>query len=135
MIPIVRLGACGLSIRSRVGIGQVLHLALLAVLFVLWSAPFTLPLYPFSTMTSTHLPLGEPQFALAPLLSGNALLLFQRATHDARCDRDVTVVAVGNQQLLRNWRARSEQGAYEIPAAFHANAIVMVGWVWMWEVG
>ena len=45
-------------------------------------------------MVSTHLPLCEPEFAVAPSLGDNALVLLERAAHDARCDGNVAVVAV-----------------------------------------
>lgn len=45
-------------------------------------------------MVSTHLPLCEPEFAVAPSLGDNALVLLERAAHDARCYGNVAVVAV-----------------------------------------
>ena len=59
--------------------------------------PFYMPIslrpISLSPFLCTHLPLGEAEFALAPSLSSNALVLLERAAHDARCDGDVAVVA------------------------------------------
>lgn len=74
----------------------------------------------------SYLPLCESEFTVAPSLGSDALVFLERATHDARCDGDVAVVAVQYRQLLC---CRGDIGcmAYVRPAAFHANAIVMVG--------
>lgn len=81
-------------------------------------------------MLCTYFPLGEPDLALAPTLSNDSLLLLERAAHDAGCDRNVAVVTV--QIISPDYeclKAHRERLAYERPAAFHANAIVMVGCV------
>jgi hypothetical protein len=85
----------------------------------------TCPTQPSSPLVITHLPLGETKLALAPSLGSDALVFLQRAAHDARCDGDVTVVAVQNCQL-RLLGAVKASATYVRPAAFHANAIVMV---------
>lgn len=41
----------------------------------------------------THLPLGEPQLGLATPLSNESLVILKGATHDARSDGQVAVVA------------------------------------------
>ena len=41
----------------------------------------------------THLPLGEPQLGLATPLSNESLVILEGATHDARGDGQVAVVA------------------------------------------
>jgi hypothetical protein len=83
------------------------------------------PTQSLSLIVVTHLPLGETELALASSLSSNALVLLQRAAHDARCDGDVAVVAVQKCQL-RILGAVKATATYVRPAAFHANAIVMV---------
>jgi hypothetical protein len=119
------LGSLGLDSS----VAQLLDLALLAVLRARQSC-----VLPCSSQTSaplsTHLPLGEPELALAAALGNDALLLLERAAHDARGDRNVAVVAVTGCQRRGSGR-REGIVAYERPAAFHANAIVMVGRVFV----
>ena len=120
-------GLGGLSLDS--GVAQLLDLALLAVLRARQSSAVPCSSHT-SAPLSTHLPLGEPELALAAALGNDALLLLERAANDARGDRNVAVVAVTGCQ----WRGSGRPGgimAYERPAAFHANAIVMVGRVFV----
>jgi hypothetical protein len=116
------LGSLGLD----GGVAQLLDFALLAVLRARQS-PALCPIVRLSPppWLSTHLPLGEPELALAPALGDDALVLLQRAAHDARCDCDVAVVAVQTCQL-RVPGGTKAPSTYVRPAAFHANAIVMV---------
>jgi hypothetical protein len=120
----------GLSLGRSLGgdgsVVQLLDLALLAVLRALSVPSRCTRCFPYPLQT--HLPLGEPELALATALGENALVFLEGSADDARCDRDVTVVAVRNCQL-RRLRGRLERGgAYERPATFQADAIVMVGW-------
>lgn len=121
---ILHLRRGGGSDEGGVSLVQVLGLALLAVLFAISLCPYQTmpPPYP-----STHLPLGEPELALTPSLGSDPLVLLERAAHDAGCDRDVAVVAVQTVNCGSPGTCEVRE-AYEMPAAFHANAIVMVGW-------
>jgi hypothetical protein len=113
------------------GVAQLLDFALLAVLRARQS-PALSPIVRLSPppWLSTHLPLGEPELAHATALGNDALVLLERAAHDARGDRNVAVVAVTSCQRRGSGR-REGSWAYERPAAFHANAIVMVGRVFV----
>jgi hypothetical protein len=53
----------------------------------------------------THLPLGEPELALAPSLGSDALVFLERAADDARGDGDVAVVAGRTVNYRSNRRA------------------------------
>jgi hypothetical protein len=121
------LGSLGLD----GGVAQLLDFALLAVLRARQS-PALSPIVRLSPppRLSTHLPLGEPELAHATALGNDALVLLERAAHDARGDRNVAVVAVTSCQRRGSGR-REGSWAYERPAAFHANAIVMVGRVFV----
>lgn len=118
--------SCRALSRSGVGLVQVLGLALLAVL------TGVNPILPPMESACTYRPLGELELALASSLGGNPLVLLERATDSTGCDRNVAVVAIQSVRTSFNCdmpgpcRVRS---AYERPAAFHANAIVMVGGV------
>jgi hypothetical protein len=116
---------CGLACGS-IGLVQVLGLALLAVL------PFvnhhSVPI----ASSCTYHPLGELELGLASSLGSDPLVLLEGAADGARCDRNVAVVAVQRVRTGCNcdfFAACKGRRAYERPAAFHANAIVMVGGV------
>lgn len=134
-LPSILSNLCATHLSGRLSLGrslglescvvQLLDLALLAVLPVV-SLQFLvlMPLYPLST----HLPLGEPELALAPALSSDALVLLEGSADDARCDRDVAVVAVRKCQLRCSRTQLQRSEAYVRPAVFQAADIVMVGW-------
>jgi hypothetical protein len=116
----------GISLSLQRSSIQVLDISLLAVLSSISACSEPISISLLSSASITHLPLGKPELALASSLSDDALVFLQRATHDARCDCDVAVVAVRACQLRipQNHKASL---TYVRPAAFHANAIVMVG--------
>lgn len=71
----------------------------------------------------TDLPLCKSQVHLSTALSSQSLVLLQGPTHDTGSDCEVTVVAVSFVSRMVFGFAGSQ--AYEMPAAFHANAIVI----------
>lgn len=106
---------------DSVGLSQVLQFALLAVL------PYVNFCERSRVSLCTYVPLGKPDLALASALGSDSLILLERTTHDAGCNRNVAVVTVqGVRFNCGCLGARRGRMAYERPAAFHANAIVMV---------
>ena len=71
----------------------------------------------------TDLPLCKPQVHLSTALSSQSLVLLEGPTHDTGSDCEVTVVAVSF--VSRKPEGPVGHSAYEMPAAFHANAIVI----------
>lgn len=120
--PNLRGCCCGLG-RGNVGLVQVLVLALLAVLICVNQ-------YPLAIVASfAYRPLGEPELAHASSLGSDPLVLLEGAADSAGCDRNVAVVAVQRVRACDFFAACKGRRAYERPAVFHANAIVMVGGV------
>lgn len=103
-------GRSALDGRLDIGLGQVLQLSLLAVLYPdiaegRWSAP-GIPIIgcrsPFPPGSNpTYRPLCESQLLLAPALGQKSLIILQAAAHNARGDREVAVVAVEFEEGLR----------------------------------
>jgi hypothetical protein len=71
----------------------------------------------------TDRPLCKSQVHLSTALSSQSLVFLERPTHDTGSDCEVTVVAVSF--VSRQSSGLVDYMAYEMPAAFHANAIVI----------
>jgi len=106
---------------SVVGLSHALHLALLAVLYsTLVSSNASCAHF---SAVPTDLPLCKSQVHLSAALSSQSLVFLQGPTHDTGSDCEVTVVAVSF--VSRTQLDFVRVAAYEMPAAFHANAIVI----------
>lgn len=122
------LGGIGLCLERRSV--ELLQLALLAVLPIPLAQPNFLN--PSHAIILTHLPLGEAEFALAPSLGSDALVLLERAAHDARCDGNVAVVAVQQSmagpnlglQRRQRWAGVRETGGF--PRECHCDGRMRV---------